>query len=519
MMGTNDNPGDYRSSGCSGCHVVYANDRDPFHSAQYAKFGNLGMSQQVDPTIPHNESGHPLKHEFTREIPTSQCMICHMHQPNMFINTMVGYTMWDYESDAPFMWPEKQKYPTDAEQRKILDRNPEEAAIRGKWGDFDFMKDVSLLNPQLKDTQFADYHGHGWNFRGVYSRDRKGDLLDKNKQIVDDNDPDKWKKAVHLQSIHVDVGMQCVDCHYAQDNHGDGYIKAEVMGAVEIQCQDCHGTVDKYPTLKTSGPAASQYGRDLLLIRNPDGKKRFEWIGGKLIQRSAVTPGLEWTMSLLKDDSLPGSPGYDAKAVRAHTIVDESRHAGLGRQRAEGTARAQRRQDALLHLPHLVDHELRRLPSADPGQLENRTPQIRRRRDAQLRDVQPAGRARRHVLPRRARRDQGSQDRAGAFVLGADPVVDQHQPRTHLHAAAADLVGRLLVAGVRAALPAHRTQAPKPRIATTATSPRTTTTTPSWRRRCCSARSSSTSSATTPGSAKTAASARCRSPSGTNRRP
>jgi hypothetical protein len=321
MMGTNDNPGDYRSSGCSGCHVVYANDRDKFHSAQYGQFGNLGMSQQVDPTIPHNESGHPLKHEFTREIPTSQCMICHMHQPNMFINTMVGYTMWDYESDAPFMWPEKQKYPTDAEQRTILDRNPEEASIRGKWGDFDFMKDVSLLNPQLKDTQFADYHGHGWNFRGVYSRDRKGDLLDKNKTIVDDNDPDKWKKAVHLQSIHVDVGMQCVDCHYAQDNHGDGYIKAEVMGAVEIQCQDCHGTVDKYPTLKTSGPAASQYGRDLLLIRNPDGKKRFEWIGGKLIQRSAVTPGLEWTMALLKDDSLPGSPGYDAKAVRAHTVA------------------------------------------------------------------------------------------------------------------------------------------------------------------------------------------------------
>ncbi|HEX4481580.1 MAG TPA: hypothetical protein VH082_12260 [Rudaea sp.] len=320
FLGTNDNPGDYRASGCSSCHVVYANDRDVFHSAIYAKFGNMGTSQQIDPTIPHNESGHPLKHAFTRQIPTSQCMICHMHQPNMFINTMLGFTMWDYESDAPFMWPEKQKYPTDEEIRKIEDRNPEEAAIRGKWGDVDFLKDDSLLNPQLKDTQFADYHGHGWNFRGVYARDRKGDLLDKNRQIVDDTDPDKWKKAVHLQSIHVDVGMQCVDCHYAQDAHGDGYVKAEVMSSVEIQCQDCHGTVDKYPTLKTSGPAASQYGKDLLLIRNPDGKKRFEWIGGKLIQRSAVTPGLEWTMALLKDDSLPGSPGYDAKAVRAHTV-------------------------------------------------------------------------------------------------------------------------------------------------------------------------------------------------------
>ena len=29
FMGTNDQPGDYRHSGCAGCHVVYANDREP----------------------------------------------------------------------------------------------------------------------------------------------------------------------------------------------------------------------------------------------------------------------------------------------------------------------------------------------------------------------------------------------------------------------------------------------------------------------------------------------------------
>jgi pimeloyl-ACP methyl ester carboxylesterase len=27
QFGTNDHPGDYRASGCSGCHVLYANDR------------------------------------------------------------------------------------------------------------------------------------------------------------------------------------------------------------------------------------------------------------------------------------------------------------------------------------------------------------------------------------------------------------------------------------------------------------------------------------------------------------
>ena len=78
------------------------------------------------------------------------------------------------------------------------------------------------LNPKLKDTQFADYHGHGWNFRGVFKRDREGDLLDEDGKIVADDDPEKWNKAVHMKSIHAEVGMQCADCHFAQDTHGNG---------------------------------------------------------------------------------------------------------------------------------------------------------------------------------------------------------------------------------------------------------------------------------------------------------
>ncbi|MFP6726936.1 MAG: hypothetical protein VCB63_08820, partial [Alphaproteobacteria bacterium] len=240
FLGTNDNPGDFRSSGCSACHVIYANDRDPRHSGPYAKFGHTGKSQTVDPTIPKDEPGHPLKHTFSNAIPTSQCMICHMHQPNIFVNSFLGYTMWDYESDAPSMWPKEQRYPTAAEQHKILMRNPEEAATRGKWGDPEFSKDVSKLNPKLKNTQFADYHGHGWNFRAIFKKNRKGDLLDAKGKIVEPDDPEKFKKAVHMSSIHLDVGMHCVDCHFAQDAHGSGHIYGEVQAAIEIRCIDCH---------------------------------------------------------------------------------------------------------------------------------------------------------------------------------------------------------------------------------------------------------------------------------------
>ncbi len=317
FLGTNDHGGDYRSSGCSACHVVYANDRDQRHSGPFARFGHSGSSASDDPTIPKNESGHPVQHAFTRSIPSSQCMVCHHHQPNMFMNTFLGYTMWDYESDAPHMWPRQERYPSDAERHKILEHNPEEAATRGLWGDRAFSQQVSDLNPQLKDTQFADYHGHGWNFRAVYKRDRHGALLDAKGKEVSDSDPDKFKKAVHLSSIHVDKGMHCVDCHFGQDNHGNGHIYGEVMAAIEITCQDCHGSVDAYPTLRSSGPAAPPGGTDLSLQRVPDGRKLFEWRNGTLYQRSMVYPGKEWALHLVKDSVDPTSAHYNPRAARA----------------------------------------------------------------------------------------------------------------------------------------------------------------------------------------------------------
>jgi hypothetical protein len=340
FMGTNDQPGDYRSSGCAACHVVYANDREPRHSLTYAPYGRDGQSVSVDPTIDKTESGHPLRHEFTRAIPTSQCMNCHMHQPNMFVNSYLGYTMWDYESDAPFLWPEHQKYPTIAETRKVLDRNPEGAAPRGNWSALDFLRNVFDLNPRLKDTQFADYHGHGWNFRAAFKRDRDGVLLDAQGAPVANDDPEKWRrkgvgafapvgvnpgKAVQLMDIHAEKGLQCADCHFAQDSHGSGLIFGEVANAVEIGCRDCHGTVSAYPTLRTSGPAASPTGNDLSLLRNPDGQRRFEWVQRQgrrvLIQRSIVDPKLEWAVSLVKDSVDPASPRFNPRAARAKTMA------------------------------------------------------------------------------------------------------------------------------------------------------------------------------------------------------
>ncbi|NNC73777.1 MAG: hypothetical protein HKN78_13010, partial [Sphingomonadaceae bacterium] len=447
FMGTNDQPGDYRHSGCASCHVVYANDREPRHSLVYAQYGRDGQTATADPTInrlrqghhrgpgeeePHGEvnddthevdvtmapgqcgaafdliaerlqneglrgsggqhddkghgeetqgedhvddapggvggpdepdsgpvpfaereRGHPVRHAFTRSIPTSQCMTCHMHQPNMFMNSYLGYTMWDYESDAPLMWPREQIYRTAEQIFAILDRNPEMAAVRGCWGDVDFVRNVTdIINEQAQDTQFADYHGHGWNFRAIFARDREGNLLNEDGEAIEEGS-EEWRQrfrrdgegqfvdigtnpgtAVHMMDIHAEVGMQCADCHFAQDSHGNGLIYGEVASAVEISCVDCHGTADEYPTLRTSGPAAPPSGNNLLLIRNPDGQRRFEWVSdyqGRryLIQRSIIDPELEWEVSLVRDSVDRSHPDFNEQSARAKLMSRSGAETGV----------------------------------------------------------------------------------------------------------------------------------------------------------------------------------------------
>lgn len=450
-MGTNDQPGDYRSSGCTACHVVYANNRDIIASGPYARFGNRGHgnfdedplryiseerieaflggrdegelsaveSEQLadmralqrteigaDPALSHHgadeEQGHPIAHRFTQSIPSSQCMVCHHHQPNSFVNSYLGYTMWVYDSDGEPMFPEEERNPGIQEMYDILMRNPEEAALRGTWGyDWEFMAETARdVNPEMQHTQFADYHGHGWMFRGIFRMDRHGRLLDTNGEVIEGDyehdagdreatskfaglpadpayglagtrdtaplaftaddipapheiyprDPETGEpmpeqgvfaprpgRPVHMRDIHAERGMHCVDCHFQRDNHGIGEIYGEYQAAVEISCQDCHGSIVSddltddilrpHPSaragiasLYTSGPSTTAR-RDaetgeLWIVDNDERDRRtkledkllpfpgsrqtqFERDGDSVIQRSVIYEGLEWDVPQL----------------------------------------------------------------------------------------------------------------------------------------------------------------------------------------------------------------------------
>jgi hypothetical protein len=61
-FGDNKFPADFRSSGCTACHMNYADD---------------GLSQSADPTVSKDTPAHPIRHELTQAITTAQCMHCH----------------------------------------------------------------------------------------------------------------------------------------------------------------------------------------------------------------------------------------------------------------------------------------------------------------------------------------------------------------------------------------------------------------------------------------------------------
>jgi hypothetical protein len=360
LLGTNDHPGDYRSSGCTACHVVYANDRDPVHSGPFAKAGNLGYSQSADPTIPKNESGHPIKHQMTNGIPSSQCIVCHIHPGTNMLTTYYGMIWWDNETDGELMYPKQQPKLSDEQREAIQQRNPEGAALRGLWGqDLNFLRNIwTDINPKAKRTQFGDFHGHGWVFRNVYKTDRKGNLLNARGGRISPDDPDKFKKAVHLRDVHAEKGMHCADCHFGSDVHGNGNLYNEPRAAIQIDCIDCHGTIDQPATLMASGPAAGtgrykgkviETSRDLtkIKVRNERGRqipmfqritaptkrrtidgKEVELRPGDIVQNSIVEPGRWWRVVQTVDTVTPGKRDYNEASDFAKTVQKDGRTYG-----------------------------------------------------------------------------------------------------------------------------------------------------------------------------------------------
>ncbi len=75
--------------------------------------------------------------------------------------------------------------------------------------------------------------------------------------------------------VHHEKGMDCVDCHTNEDVMGDGNLYGQMPQAIEIECSDCHGTIDAITNLKTSRgrriPNLKQDGGEIVLVSKLSG--------------------------------------------------------------------------------------------------------------------------------------------------------------------------------------------------------------------------------------------------------
>jgi Cytochrome c554 and c-prime len=128
-------------------------------------------------------------------------------------------------------------------------------------------------------TMESDGYGTPWNDKGK----KQGKLHGKNYN--------------HLSAdVHYDKGMSCIDCHTMQDHHGNGSIYAKREQGVEIECEDCHGSLSEKSKLTTS------LGNPLTNLRNEN---------DQIILTSKLT-GKDHIVPQLKDINT-NSKAYNAK--------------------------------------------------------------------------------------------------------------------------------------------------------------------------------------------------------------
>jgi hypothetical protein len=217
-FGENRFRADYRSSGCSACHMLYSDD---------------GISESKDPNIPKEVSPHPIKHQLTSAIPTEQCTHCH------YRGGRIGPSFQGYR----------------------------EAGQAG-------------TNPDHPTTLEASQHGHDGAF---YIVDED------NRNQFDETPPD----------IHFEKGMHCIDCHFSNEVHGDGHLYGDTQVFVQIECEDCHGSIETESNLRLAdGTVIKSLNRD---------SKNDVWLTGKV-------DGVKHRVTQVKRSVDPSDPAFSQPA-------------------------------------------------------------------------------------------------------------------------------------------------------------------------------------------------------------
>jgi hypothetical protein len=348
-----------RNSGCASCHMIYRPDghnEEPFDKTIRENGKQITTDTVTGQREDKGEHGYPAIHQLTTKIPTNQCGICHVFTTR--VDVAFKGTFEVENNNFNFRWSRTAADPSfdskqpDPKLKKKINIDLQFTNSKGtKINMFDNFTTVDIngnvLHPEL--------HGDG-----------EGESEDKNNNgILDPGEdtngngmldiPDRLKRsdaqdgrqmrimyggatgAVRLMDIHLEKGMECVDCHFYQDLHGDGNIYTRNWDTIEIECQDCHGTAKKLGNLVTSGPNG---GNDLTQSFNEDGQPFFEFLSdGSRVQRSRVHDGLSWRIPQVKEAITQGNAHFNKdafEAMGARSLSNHKQFAHINDSRAPG---------------------------------------------------------------------------------------------------------------------------------------------------------------------------------------
>lgn len=220
--GANNRYGDFRSSGCTACHMPYALD-----GRSGSRDLNVPKNEPADPdAINDGERSHVRAHRIMSKYQTLSngvtiqgiddyaCAGCHQGSNRMVMQ------YWGIRLDQNQDLRNRFQYPANP----VTFRNT--------------TNDERLFDDRVDNDTF-----NGRNrFQYILEEDYDGDGRDDTPE-----------------DVHYEAGMGCIDCHGSFDLHGslsDPKLVSRMEQHVAIQCENCHGTVDAYATTVAGTDAA-----------------------------------------------------------------------------------------------------------------------------------------------------------------------------------------------------------------------------------------------------------------------
>ena len=292
-FGDNKFQGDYRSSGCTGCHMPYRDD---------------GRSQSDDPMIDKESPPHPEKHRLTNAIPTDQCLHCHYRGARIgpsFKGYRPGAGAGLNPEHADFLGEalhghDASFYITDEDNRNSVDETPADVHFRAGMDcvdchtSHDVHGDGHLYNDTNMATEVRCETCHG-------SADEESDLMTRlgnpMKNLHRDAQGDVWlttkvkKKRLKVTQISRVIAGAGHDSflHKSMGRDEDGFSHMDRLSCDACHsgwlptCYGCHVNVDMRRVQRSLITGVSTPGQisgsrrwvstdDLILLLSTDGK-------------------------------------------------------------------------------------------------------------------------------------------------------------------------------------------------------------------------------------------------------